>query len=178
MECSPSSPWRLGRLSAAGSATASRCAAESALDGACLPRSFSLLFPAREVHRPEFVYSLLPSGKALGRRVTPQSPKDNAKVGVQPTLQRTAAAFLAISLRLSAESRSARTFPPLLPPSLPSATAAGFFFRLIFGEGWPVEVATILAAIWFVSSRRLLERLGMILLLHRRLGGRHSRFSN
>jgi hypothetical protein len=37
------------------------------------------------------------------------------------------AAFLAISLRRSGDSFSARALPPLLAPSFPSATAAGFF---------------------------------------------------
>ena len=37
-------------------------------------------------------------------------------------------AFRAIALLCSAVSRSARLLPPLDPPSLPSATAFGFFF--------------------------------------------------
>jgi hypothetical protein len=52
--------------------------------------------------------------------------------------------------------------PPLLAPSLPKATAAGF----LAGCGWPVVCATIRAASEFVSSIssktvRLLARLGM-----------------
>jgi hypothetical protein len=37
-------------------------------------------------------------------------------------------AFRAISVLCSAESRAARTLPPFEPPSLPKATALGFFF--------------------------------------------------
>jgi hypothetical protein len=41
--------------------------------------------------------------------------------------QRFLAAFRAIDLRLAGESFAARAFPPFNPPSLPSATALGFF---------------------------------------------------
>ena len=41
--------------------------------------------------------------------------------------QRDFAAFWAISLRFLGVSDSALAFPPFKPPSLPSATAAGFF---------------------------------------------------
>jgi hypothetical protein len=70
------------------------------------------------------------------------------------------AAFLAISLRFLAVKAIARAFPPFNPPSLPSATAAGF---LAGGGGdagaiCPVDFWTMLKA---VSFRSLLERLGM-----------------
>ncbi len=42
--------------------------------------------------------------------------------------QRARTACRAISLRRSGESFDALIFPPLEPPSLPKATAAGFFF--------------------------------------------------
>jgi len=45
------------------------------------------------------------------------------------------AAFLAISLRLSGESLAARLTPPFSPPSLPKATAAGFFAGWADGDG-------------------------------------------
>ena len=41
---------------------------------------------------------------------------------------RALAALRAISFLLSGESFSALAFPPFLPPSLPSSTAAGFFY--------------------------------------------------
>jgi hypothetical protein len=66
----------------------------------------------------------------LSHEALPNRAGNHAKVGVQPTLHRALAARLAISLRRAAESRSARILPPLLPPSSPSATAAGFFLFL------------------------------------------------
>jgi hypothetical protein len=55
---------------------------------------------------------------------------------------------------------AARAFPPFNPPSLPSATAAAFFsgFDAMDGNCWPVDCATMFAAIWFKS---VLKRLGM-----------------
>jgi hypothetical protein len=47
-------------------------------------------------------------------------------------LQREIAALRADSLRSLAESFLALAFPPFKPPSLPSATAAGFFFWFDF----------------------------------------------
>lgn len=44
--------------------------------------------------------------------------------------QRAFAAFLAIAERRDALRLAALAFPPLLPPSFPSATAAGFFSRV------------------------------------------------
>ena len=85
----------------------------------------------------------------------------NNPVGYLDCSQRALAAFLAMSCRLSFDSDLARALPPLLPPSFPSTTAAGFFFFLFnFGIAWPVEIATTRAATWFTSSC-LLERLGM-----------------
>lgn len=46
--------------------------------------------------------------------------------------QRLAAAFLAIAFRFAGDSAAARALPPLLPPSFPNATAAGF---LVSGGG-------------------------------------------
>jgi hypothetical protein len=51
---------------------------------------------------------------------------------------------------------AARALPPTLPPSLPSATAAGFFFDL---SGAPVAISTTRRA--FCAKSLLLERLTM-----------------
>ena len=59
--------------------------------------------------------------------------------------QREMAAFFAISFRRSGLSFAALAFPPFNPPSLPRATAAGFF-SLIFV---PVACSTIDAASMF-----------------------------
>jgi hypothetical protein len=73
--------------------------------------------------------------------------------------QRDFAAFLAICLRFLAVRASARAFPPFNPPSLPSATAAGFLVGTGgTGAACPVECWTMLKAVSFMS---LLERLGM-----------------
>jgi len=80
------------------------------------------------------------------------------------------AAAFAICERCDFDKDSALALPPLRPPSRPSATAAGFLSGLIGlratcpiawtdGNDCPVERATILAAIWFMS---VLERLGMV----------------
>ena len=66
--------------------------------------------------------------------------------------QREAAAFLAICLRLLGDKDSARALPPLNPPSLPSATAAGFFSGSVLDVP-PVVWETMEAAIWFKSGR-------------------------
>lgn len=58
-----------------------------------------------------------------------------------------------MALRLAGDSFSARALPPFIPPSLPRATAAGFFSG--FGA---VVCWTIAKAVSFMS---LLERLGM-----------------
>jgi hypothetical protein len=58
-------------------------------------------------------------------------------------------ASCAIFFRLAGESFSALALPPLRPPKRPSATAAGFLVRT--GAGWPVDKATMRAAIWFLS---------------------------
>jgi len=44
--------------------------------------------------------------------------------------QRAKAALRALSFRCFADNFCARALPPFKPPSLPSATAAGFFFVL------------------------------------------------
>jgi len=49
-------------------------------------------------------------------------------VAIRPLTFFVLTALSAISLRRSAESFFARAFPPFNPPSLPSATAAAFFF--------------------------------------------------
>jgi hypothetical protein len=54
------------------------------------------------------------------------------------------------------EERKLAVLPPTLPPSLPSATAAGFFLDL---SGAPVAISTTRNAFWAKSL--LLERLGM-----------------
>ena len=76
---------------------------------------------------------------------------------------RAAAAFLAIALRLVADSFAARALPPLAPPSRPSATAAGFFpsSGSTSGGASPTLMSTMGFASWFMSRGRfgLLERL-------------------
>ena len=75
--------------------------------------------------------------------------------------QRFLAAFLAISDRRAAESFAARARPPLSPPSLPSATAAGFFSGSVGEVGrLPVTAFTTENAVVFRSGLEL-ERLGM-----------------
>ena|SRR2546422_5435187 len=75
------------------------------------------------------------------------------------------AAFRAICLRLLPDSLSARAFPPFRPPSLPSATAAGFFCDSSdFGvSGSPIASSMTWRAKRFGSDGRLslLERLGI-----------------
>ena len=80
--------------------------------------------------------------------------------------QRALAAFRAISARFLPERAFARAFPPLAPPSFPSATAAGFLPSSAGGVGAssrsPLAIPTIILASWLVSRGRLmLERLGM-----------------
>src|SRR4051794_6354808 len=84
-------------------------------------------------------------------------------------LHRACAAFLAISLRCSFVSFLARASPPFLPPSRPSATAAGF---LPLGGGWTdsssgsvtsCSVGSGATGCWS-SGFFLLERLGILLL--------------
>lgn len=72
------------------------------------------------------------------------------------------AALRAISVRLLLVKAAARAGPPLAPPSLPRATAAGFFPSSAFvsGGAFPVAMSTISFASWF-ESRGLLERLGI-----------------
>jgi hypothetical protein len=60
---------------------------------------------------------------------------------------RFAAAFLAMALRLAGDSAFARAAPPLTPPSLPSATAAGFLTGFSgSGGAFPVAISTIILA--------------------------------
>jgi hypothetical protein len=87
--------------------------------------------------------------------------------------QRAAAAFLAISARLRGESFSARALPPFDPPSLPSATAAGFFddsrrpapsmtAAPLSSEDRPVASWTIAKAIWLMSRGRFGRLAGVL----------------
>jgi hypothetical protein len=55
------------------------------------------------------------------------------------------AAFFAISLRFLADRLAALAFPPFKPPSLPRATAAGFFSGV--GAACPVDCWTMLKAV-------------------------------
>ena len=61
-------------------------------------------------------------------------------------------------MRCSAVKFSARAFPPLLPPSLPSATAAGFLPRLDdsgrLSSTWPVRISPISLPNWTGSRGR------------------------
>lgn len=73
-----------------------------------------------------------------------------------PFLHRAAAPNLPISLILFLLNFAALAGPPFLPPSLPSATAAGFFSRA-FSEviSWTMDAASSF------GSDGFLERLGM-----------------
>ncbi len=76
---------------------------------------------------------------------------------------RACAAFFAMSLRFLADRFAARTLPPLLAPSLLSATACGFFVSGGSGGAFPVTLSIMSLAIW-VKSRFfpvLLARVGM-----------------
>lgn len=83
--------------------------------------------------------------------------------------QRAFAACWAIAFLLSGESFAALARPPFTPPSLPSATAAGFFFLGLAGNrigffgsrlrGGPIASSTTLKA--FCATSPLLERLCM-----------------
>lgn len=68
------------------------------------------------------------------------------------------AAALAICFRLLADKLFALALPPFNPPSLPNATAAGFFSGAAETGVCPMDCWTMLKA---VSFRSLLERLGM-----------------
>jgi len=61
------------------------------------------------------------------------------------------AAFLAASLRAFFVIPFALALPPLSPPSLPRATAAGFLVLAGSAGASPVAMAVIIAASWFVS---------------------------
>jgi len=78
------------------------------------------------------------------------------------------AAFFAIAFRLAAESLAALAFPPFAPPSLPSATAAGFLPTFGSSSGFP-SVCSPMA--FTAKSWSLLERLGMIRSCHEISGG-------
>ena len=77
-----------------------------------------------------------------------------------------AAAFFAMALRFAAESLSALARPPLAPPSLPRATAAGFFPAFGSSSGVP----SICSPMACSTTRKaltakylsLLERLGIL----------------
>lgn len=56
---------------------------------------------------------------------------------------RFAAAFRAISARLVGDSAAARALPPFAPPSVPNATAAGFFVDSGSGGRFPVDASTM-----------------------------------
>jgi hypothetical protein len=82
--------------------------------------------------------------------------------------QRALAARWAIEILSSFESFAARARPPFCPPSLPNATAAGFFFLAFAGKGIgcldtangaPMAASTTRKAFWATSP--LLDRLCM-----------------
>lgn len=85
--------------------------------------------------------------------------------------QRACAACWAIVFRSAAESLAALARPPFCPPSLPNATAAGFFFLVFAGKGIscfdslgaaneaPMAASTTRKAFWATSP--LLDRLCM-----------------
>jgi hypothetical protein len=82
--------------------------------------------------------------------------------------QRAAATFFAIALRFLGESLAALAFPPLAPPSLPSATAAGFLPAFGSSKGVPSTRSPIACSMTrkalTAKSLSVLERPGMILL--------------
>ena len=100
-------------------------------------------------------------GSGVARTVIMASRRKPLRFGVSYGLRhRARAAFLAASLRSSGVIFLARALPPASPPSLPRATAAGFFPS-------PVASSTMLAAMTFTSwDWRLLERFGMALVYH------------
>src|SRR4051812_25141431 len=60
-----------------------------------------------------------------------------------------------MALRFAGDSAAARALPPLAPPSLPNATAAGFFSRSAgAGGALPVAVSTMNLASWLTSRGR------------------------
>src|SRR5947209_19470128 len=69
---------------------------------------------------------------------------------------RTRAAFLAMVFRRRALSLAALAGPPFFPPSLPRATAAGFF-----SGGLSVVASSTMAAAISLGSCWVLDRLGM-----------------
>src|SRR5256885_16295304 len=77
--------------------------------------------------------------------------------------QRAFAAFWAISFLCSGDSFAARARPPLVPPSFPNATTAGFFLYagnctiFLAFKGAPKAFSTNLSA--FCATPPLLERL-------------------
>jgi hypothetical protein len=88
---------------------------------------------------------------------------------------RAAAAFFAISDRFLADSFAARALPPFLPPSLPNATAAGFFSFGLFastasGSKISSRDSIIENAASFGSDLVVLERLRIHKVYHRREG--------
>jgi hypothetical protein len=71
------------------------------------------------------------------------------------------AAIWAISRRRLAESATARAFPPLRPPSRPSATAAGFFLRRLSLSVCRMTWRKVASATSSRMRRFELDRLGM-----------------
>ena len=82
--------------------------------------------------------------------------------------QRLSAAFLAISNLLLADNLAALAGPPFFPPSLPRATAAGFFSGAFSASD--VTSSTMDLASWFTSLGRLLERSGIRLIIRSPVG--------
>lgn len=73
------------------------------------------------------------------------------------------AAFRAIAFLLLADNFSALALPPLSPPNLPRATAAGFFCGGSSFDSFVVSSTIALARI-LISSDCFLERLRMVIL--------------
>jgi hypothetical protein len=81
--------------------------------------------------------------------------------------QRFCAAFLAISRRFAGVNLSARAFPPLAPPSFPSATAAGLRSSGSVLGVWPVAMSPIILASAIGSRGRFRCLSAMHQVLHR-----------
>jgi len=84
--------------------------------------------------------------------------------------QRASAAARAICFRRAGDNCFARALPPFLPPSRPSATAAGFLPDSSNSSASPTDRSTISFPSWLVSLGRLLERSGMGRIWHESRG--------
>ena len=76
---------------------------------------------------PRLVEDTIRRGEAMVAKGDALSAETGVHPGRSPSDKFIVNAVFAASVRCSAVNRLARTRPPLAPPSLPNATAAGFF---------------------------------------------------